>query len=80
MQIYQTSFVFRNREFHIKKGKPLSFIYGSKQFKMKGGLAARNAASNVFRSAGYKCAMRALQSQCYSPNEVIFGPDFLTAQ
>jgi len=64
------------REFPIKNGKALSFIYGSKQFKTKGGLAARTATSNVFRNAGYKCAMRALQSQCCSPDEVIFGPDF----
>ncbi|XP_014491605.1 jasmonic acid-amido synthetase JAR1 [Vigna radiata var. radiata] len=76
MQIYQTSFAFRNREFPIKNGKALSFIYGSKQFKTKGGLAARTATSNVFSNAGYKCAMRALQSQCCSPDEVIFGPDF----
>ncbi|KAG5073334.1 hypothetical protein GLYMA_03G256200v4 [Glycine max] len=76
MQIYQTSFAFRNREFPIKNGKALSFIYGSKQLKTKGGLAARTATSNVFCSAGYKCAMRALQSQCCSPDEVIFGPDF----
>jgi len=76
MQIYLTSFVFRNREFPIKNGKALSFIYGSKQLKTKGGLAARTATSNVFCSAGYKCAMRALQSQCCSPDEVIFGPDF----
>ncbi|KAG4992168.1 hypothetical protein JHK87_025625 [Glycine soja] len=37
-----------------KNGKVLSFKYGSKQFKKKGGLAARTATSNVFRSAGYK--------------------------
>ncbi|RDX95586.1 Jasmonic acid-amido synthetase JAR1, partial [Mucuna pruriens] len=76
MQIYQTSFAFRNREFPIKNGKALSFVYGSKHFKTKGGLAARAATSNVFCSAGYKCGMRALQSQCCSPDEVIFGPDF----
>lgn len=76
MQIYKTSFAFRNREFPIKNGKALSFIYGSKQFKTKGGIAAGTATSNVFRSAGYKCGMRALQSLCCSPDEVIFGPDF----
>ncbi|KAL5143152.1 Amino acid transporter AVT3B [Glycine soja] len=37
-----------------KNGKALSFKYGSKQFKKKGGMAARTATSNVFRSAGYK--------------------------
>ncbi|XP_061363348.1 jasmonoyl--L-amino acid synthetase JAR4-like isoform X2 [Gastrolobium bilobum] len=76
MQIYQTSFAFRNREFPIKNGKTLSFIYGSKQFKTKGGLAARTATSNLFCNARYKCGMNALQSQCCSPDEVIFGPDF----
>ncbi|KAK4266955.1 hypothetical protein QN277_023811 [Acacia crassicarpa] len=76
MQIYQTSFAFRNREFPVKNGKALSFIYSSKQFKTKGGLAAGTATTNVFRNAQYKCAMKALQSPCCSPDEVIFGPDF----
>ncbi|XP_054784381.1 jasmonoyl--L-amino acid synthetase JAR4-like [Prosopis cineraria] len=76
MQIYRTSFAFRNREFPIKNGKALSFIYSSKQFKTKGGLAAGTATTNVFRNAQYKHAMKALQSQCCSPDEVIFGPDF----
>ncbi|KAL2345887.1 hypothetical protein Fmac_007172 [Flemingia macrophylla] len=61
-------------EFPIKNGKALSFVYGSKQFQTKGGLAA-SATSNVFRSAGYKCGMRALQSLSCSPDEVIFGSD-----
>ncbi|XP_057439642.1 jasmonoyl--L-amino acid synthetase JAR4-like [Lotus japonicus] len=76
MQIYKTSFAYRNREFPMKNGKALSFIYGSKQFKTKGGLVARTATSNLFRSPGYKHAMKALQSQCCSPDEVVFGPDF----
>ncbi|XP_028794731.1 jasmonoyl--L-amino acid synthetase JAR4 isoform X2 [Neltuma alba] len=76
MQIYQTSFAFRNREFPIKNGKALSFIYSSKQFKTKGGLAAGTATTNVYRNAQYKRTMKALQSQCCSPDEVIFGPDF----
>ncbi|KAK7258574.1 hypothetical protein RIF29_24154 [Crotalaria pallida] len=76
MQIYKTSFAFRNREFPIKNGKALSFIYSSKQFKTKGGLLAGTATTNLFRNESYKRAMKAFQSQCCSPDEVIFGPDF----
>ncbi|XP_054785030.1 jasmonoyl--L-amino acid synthetase JAR4-like [Prosopis cineraria] len=72
----QTSFAFRNREFPIKNGKALSFIYSSKQFKTKGGLTAGTSTTNLFRHEKYKCTMKALQSQCCSPDEVIFGPDF----
>uniref|UniRef100_A0A2N9F161 Uncharacterized protein n=1 Tax=Fagus sylvatica TaxID=28930 RepID=A0A2N9F161_FAGSY len=60
LQIYRTSFAFRN----------------SKQFKTKGGLAAGTATTNVFRSLNYKNTMEAIQSQSCSPDEVIFGPDF----
>ncbi|XP_058738741.1 jasmonoyl--L-amino acid synthetase JAR4-like [Vicia villosa] len=76
MQIYKTSFAFRNREFPIKNGKALNFIYGSKQFKTKGGLIATTATTNVFRNPSYKPTMKSLQSQCCSPDEVIFGGDF----
>ncbi|GMP59503.1 hypothetical protein CsSME_00022766 [Camellia sinensis var. sinensis] len=48
MQIYKTSFAFRNREFPIGNGKALQFIYSNKQFKTKGGLAAGTATTNVF--------------------------------
>ncbi|CAI0469909.1 unnamed protein product [Linum tenue] len=54
----------------------LQFIYSSKQGKTKGGLVSGTATTNVFRNALYKQAMRALQSQCCSPDEVIFGTDF----
>ncbi|KAL1367052.1 hypothetical protein HN51_021108 [Arachis hypogaea] len=76
VQIYKTSFAFRNKEFPITSGKALSFIYSSKQFKTKGGLAAGTATTNVFRNSRYTVAMQALKSQCCSPEEVIFGPDF----
>ncbi|EXB61980.1 hypothetical protein L484_002760 [Morus notabilis] len=76
MQIYRTSFAFRNREYPIKNGKALQFIYSSKQFKTKGGLAAGTATTNVFRNSQYKKTMRSMQSPCCSPDEVIFGPDF----
>ncbi|BFG22119.1 hypothetical protein CerSpe_083930 [Prunus speciosa] len=76
MQIFQTSFAFRNREFPIVNGKALQFIYSSKQFKTKGGLAAGTATTNVYSRSQFKNTMKAMQSQCCSPDEVIFGPDF----
>lgn len=76
MQIYRTSFAFRNREYPIKNGKALQFIYSSKQFQTKGGLAAGTATTNVFRNSQYKKTMSSMQSQCCSPDEVVFGPDF----
>ncbi|ERM98778.1 hypothetical protein AMTRI_Chr01g108100 [Amborella trichopoda] len=79
MQVFQTAFAFRNREFPVTNGKALQFIYSSKQFKTKGGLAAGTATTNVFRSERFKKTMNAIQSQCCSPDEVIFGPDFQQA-
>ncbi|KVH97281.1 GH3 auxin-responsive promoter [Cynara cardunculus var. scolymus] len=64
------------KEFPIDNGKALSFIYGSKQFTTKGGLLAGTATTNVYRSAQFKKTMRAMQTPCCSPDEVIFGPDF----
>ncbi|RWR93191.1 GH3 auxin-responsive promoter [Cinnamomum micranthum f. kanehirae] len=76
MQIYRTSFAFRNREFPLENGKALQFIFGSKQFKTKGGLPASTATTNVYRSEQFKITMKDIQSQCCSPDEVIFGTDF----
>ncbi|KAF6172990.1 hypothetical protein GIB67_006366 [Kingdonia uniflora] len=76
MQIYRTSFAYRNREFPIGHGKALQFIYSSKQFKTKGGLAAGTATTNVYRSSQFKNTMKAIKSQICSPDEVIFGPNF----
>ncbi|CAL5339115.1 unnamed protein product [Camellia sinensis] len=76
MQIYKTSFAFRNREFPIGNGKALQFIYSKKQFKTKGGLAAGTATTNVFSGSLFKNTMKAMWTQCCSPDEVIFGPDF----
>ncbi|KAF8379665.1 hypothetical protein HHK36_029109 [Tetracentron sinense] len=76
MQIYRTSFAFRNREFPIGNGKALQFIYSSKQFKTKGGLTAGTATTNIYRTSQFKNTMKAIQSQCCSPDEIIFGPDF----
>ncbi|CAL9755321.1 unnamed protein product [Musa acuminata subsp. burmannicoides] len=76
MQIYRTSFAFRNREYPIGDGKALQFIYSSRQVKTKGGLIATTATTNVYRSEQFKRTMKDIQSQCTSPDEVIFGPDF----
>ncbi|KAK4411482.1 Jasmonoyl--L-amino acid synthetase JAR4 [Sesamum angolense] len=76
MQIFKTSFAFRNREYPIGHGKALQFIYSSKQFKTKGGLTAGTATTNVYRNAQFKKTMKAMQTPCCSPDEVIFGPDF----
>ncbi|XP_073027497.1 jasmonoyl--L-amino acid synthetase JAR4-like isoform X1 [Primulina eburnea] len=76
IQIYKTSFAFRNREYPIGNGKALQFIYSSKQFKTKGGLTAGTATTNVYRNPQFKKTMSAMQTPCCSPDEVIFGPDF----
>ncbi|PIN13876.1 hypothetical protein CDL12_13481 [Handroanthus impetiginosus] len=76
MQVFKTSFAFRNREFPIGKGKALQFIYSSKQFLTKGGLRAGTATTNVYRNAAFKRTMRAMQMPCCSPDEVIFGDNF----
>ncbi|KAJ3670928.1 hypothetical protein LUZ60_008354 [Juncus effusus] len=77
MQIYRTSYAFRSRDFPISNGKALQFIYGSKQALTPGGLIATTATTNLFRNARYKSAMRGIRSQSCSPDEVIFGPDFV---
>ncbi|KAK6141050.1 hypothetical protein DH2020_025210 [Rehmannia glutinosa] len=62
MQMYKTSFAFRNREYPIGNGKALQFIYGSKEFKTKGGLRAGTATTNVYRNAEFKKTMKAMQT------------------
>nr|CAB3471711.1 unnamed protein product [Digitaria exilis] len=76
MQIYRTSYAFRNRAFPVEDGKALQFIYGSRQFTTKGGLTATTATTNVYRSEEFMPTMRAIASQVCSPDAVIFGPDF----
>ncbi|XP_058745529.1 jasmonoyl--L-amino acid synthetase JAR6-like isoform X1 [Vicia villosa] len=76
VQIYQTSFAFRNRDFPIQDGKDLSFIYGNNAPPKKGGVILGTATSNVLGNPGYKNAMQALKSPSCSPDDVIFSPDF----
>ncbi|KAF0926728.1 hypothetical protein E2562_027161 [Oryza meyeriana var. granulata] len=76
LQIFRTSYAFRNREYPIGQGKALQFVYGSKQVITKGGILATTATTNLYRRQRYKEGMKNIQSQCCSPDEVIFGPDF----
>ncbi|XP_021317680.1 jasmonic acid-amido synthetase JAR2 [Sorghum bicolor] len=76
MQIYRTSYAFRNRAFPVEDGKALQFIYGSRQFTTTGGLTATTATTNVYRSEEFMPTMVAIQSQVCSPEAVIFGADF----
>ncbi|KQK04638.1 jasmonic acid-amido synthetase JAR1 [Brachypodium distachyon] len=76
LQIFRTSYAFRNREYPISNGKALQFVYGSKQVLTKGGILATTATTNLYRSQRYKEGMKDIRSQCCSPDEVIFGPDF----
>ncbi|KAF6992331.1 hypothetical protein CFC21_009334 [Triticum aestivum] len=76
LQIFRTSYAFRNREYPISEGKALQFVYGSKQALTPGGILATTATTNLYRSQRYKEGMKDIQSQGCSPDEVIFGPDF----
>lgn len=76
MQIYETSFAYRNRDFPLDNGKGLLFVYSSKQFKTKGGLAAGTATTNVFRHPNFLSRTKAMSFQGCSPTEVVFGGDF----
>ncbi|KAJ6686466.1 GH3 DOMAIN-CONTAINING PROTEIN [Salix purpurea] len=69
LQIFRTSFAFRNREFPLEKGKSLQFVYSSKPGKTKGGLGAGTATTNLYRNSKYKSGMKAIQFHCCSPDE-----------
>ena len=60
----------------MKNGKALHFIYGSKQFKTRGGLVATTITGNMFRNPCYKHAVKELKIQYCSPDEVVFYSDF----
>ncbi|KAL2892083.1 Jasmonic acid-amido synthetase JAR1 [Bienertia sinuspersici] len=76
VQLSNTSFAYRNREFPVQNGKALVFIYSSRQFKTEGGLLAGTLTTNVYCHPKYSGLMKGMQTQSSSPDEVIFGPDF----
>ncbi|KAI5421973.1 jasmonoyl--L-amino acid synthetase JAR6 [Lathyrus oleraceus] len=76
VDIYQTSFAYRNREFPIQDGKALNFIYSSNFTQRKGGVIYGSATGHLFKSPGFKPLLQALKSPSCSPDGVIFSPDF----
>ncbi|CAM8945307.1 unnamed protein product [Rhodiola kirilowii] len=76
LRVYRTSFAFRNREFPVGEGKALLFIYGSKPVKVRDGLTAGTATTNVYSHSRFTSGMECIRSQPCSPYEVIFGPVF----
>ncbi|CAA7402651.1 unnamed protein product [Spirodela intermedia] len=76
IQVYRTSFAFRNKVFPHGDGKALKFIYGSHEVRTSGGLVAASVSTNIFSSDQFKRTMKDIQSQATSPDEVIFGRSF----
>ena len=65
------------RVFPIRAGgRILEFIYGSKQFKTRGGLTAATATTHYFASEEFKTKQKRTRSFTCSPNEVITGCDY----
>jgi len=73
--MFQYVFQIR-REYPISDGKALQFIYASKQSRTKGGLLATTGTTNIYRSQQFKNTMKDIHSQCCSPEEVIFCPEY----
>ncbi|KVH95872.1 GH3 auxin-responsive promoter [Cynara cardunculus var. scolymus] len=57
-------------------GKILEFIYGSKQFKTKGGLSAGTATTHYFASQEFKLKQQQTKSFTCSPEQVITSGDY----
>ncbi|XP_056698668.1 jasmonoyl--L-amino acid synthetase JAR6 [Spinacia oleracea] len=76
IQIYRTSFAYKTREFGIKNGKALTFLYISKDFMTKGGLIGGTVSTHLLRHPKYKDLMKEIQSESCSPVEVFSGSDF----
>lgn len=65
------------RVYPIRDGRRiLEFIYGSKQFKTKGGLTAGTATTHYFASEEFKIKQQKTKSFTCSPDEVISGGDY----
>ncbi|XP_058745535.1 jasmonoyl--L-amino acid synthetase JAR6-like [Vicia villosa] len=76
VQLYRTSFAYRNRDFPIQDGKALNFIFSNYASQRKGGVMLGTTTANVFRHPGYKNLMQALKAPSVSPHEIIFSPNF----
>nr|GEY79194.1 hypothetical protein [Tanacetum cinerariifolium] len=77
LQIYKLAAAYRSRVYPTREGgKILEFIYGSKQFKTKGGLSAGTATTHYFASQEFKLKQQETKSFTCSPQEVIFSGDY----
>ncbi|KAI3812221.1 hypothetical protein L1987_16928 [Smallanthus sonchifolius] len=77
LQTFKLAAAYRSRVYPTREGgKILEFIYGSKQFKTKGGLSAGTATTHYFSSPEFKLKQQQTKSFTSSPQEVIFSGDY----
>ncbi|KAL5730139.1 hypothetical protein ACHQM5_002999 [Ranunculus cassubicifolius] len=77
LQIFRLAAAYRSRVFPIRTGgRILEFIYSSKQFKTKGGLATGTATGHYFASEEFNIKQKKTKSYTCSPQEVISGGDY----
>ncbi|KAM0059069.1 putative GH3 family protein [Helianthus debilis subsp. tardiflorus] len=77
LQIFKLAAAYRSRVYPMREGgKILEFIYGSKQFKTKGGISAGTATTHYFASQEFKLKQQQTNSFTCSPQEVIFSGDY----
>ncbi|XP_024994241.1 indole-3-acetic acid-amido synthetase GH3.10 [Cynara cardunculus var. scolymus] len=77
LQMFKLAAAYRSRVYPTKEGgKILEFIYGSKQFKTKGGLSAGTATTHYFASQEFKLKQQQTKSFTCSPEQVITSGDY----
>lgn len=77
LQMFKLAAAYRSRVYPTREGgKILEFIYGSKQFKTKGGLSAGTATTHYFASPEFKLKQQQTKSFTCSPEEVITSGDY----
>nr|XP_043608133.1 indole-3-acetic acid-amido synthetase GH3.10 [Erigeron canadensis]XP_043608134.1 indole-3-acetic acid-amido synthetase GH3.10 [Erigeron canadensis]XP_043608135.1 indole-3-acetic acid-amido synthetase GH3.10 [Erigeron canadensis] len=77
LQIFKLAAAYRSRVYPTREGgRILEFIYGSKQFKTKGGLSAGTATTHYFASREFRIRQEETKSFTCSPQEVIFSGDY----
>ncbi|PKI52959.1 hypothetical protein CRG98_026665 [Punica granatum] len=77
LQTFRLAAAYRSRVYPIREGgRILEFIYGSKQFKTKGGLTAGTATTHYYSSEEFKIKQMRTKSFTCSPEAVISGGDY----
>ncbi|KAE8075883.1 hypothetical protein FH972_014566 [Carpinus fangiana] len=77
LQILRLAAAYRSRVYPIRDGgRILEFIYSSKQFKTKGGLAVGTATTHYYASEEFKIKQEITKSFTCSPEEVISSGDY----